>query len=205
MSKNFSERAPEYIKEDDKLMNILSEKINKNLNSGKWFNYICKPWSKHLKNEIVTWNKIEDNCREVLNRIEMDDIDVIVGISTGGAFIAAYIAKQFNKPYEIVNSRLWSGNTLLENTRKTFCFALGKELNPIISGNLDLRNKKVLLCDDTTYTVITINKCKQYCLEKCGAKEVKTMCIWIHGRFTPDYFMKIKRVPIYWEWGAEMD
>jgi hypoxanthine phosphoribosyltransferase len=205
MSQNYTERAPEYIRDDEILMNILSEKIKKNLYKGKWFNYICKPWSKHLKNEIVTWDKIENNCKEILSQINIDEIDVIVGISTGGAFIGAYIAKQCNKPYEIINSKLWSGNTLIENTLKTFGFALGKQINPIITGNPDLSNKTILLCDDTTYTGITMNKCKTYCIEKCGAKEVKTMCIWIHGRFIPDYYTKVKRVPIYWEWGAEMD
>jgi len=198
-------RAPSWLLENELLIDVLDKKLQKNLFAGKFHNYICKPWTYHLKMEFISWNKIEKSCEELSTKINPADFDAVVGISTGGAFIGAYMAKLLNKPYFVIHSKLWSGTNFLENSRKALGFFMGKDINPNIDGLPDLQGMRILLCDDTTYTGITMNKCKKYCYEKCKASEVKTLNFWIHDRFIPDFYLKRKRVPIFWEWGWEMD
>ena len=205
LHKNFEMRAPQWLKDDKNLLNILDLKIQKNLNQGKIHNYICKPWTFHLKMEIITWNKIEKICEELYQKINPDDFDAVIGISTGGAFIGAYMGKLLNKPYYVIHSKLWSGLSFVNNSKQAIGFFLGKDINPNIDGTPPVQGQRILLCDDTTYTGITMTKCKKYCEETLKCSLVKTLNFWIHKRFIPDYYLKKKRVPIFWEWGAEMD
>jgi len=205
LTKNHLSRAPAWLKETPGLVDILKNKLEKNLHSGKFHNYICKPWTYHLKMEVVTWTRVEKMCEELAKRIDKKEFDAVVGISTGGAFIGAYMAKLLDKPSFVVHSKLWSGTNFLENSRKALGFFMGKDINPDITGIPAVAGMRILLCDDTTYTGVTMNKCKKYMEETCKATEVKTLNFWIHERFIPDYYLKRKRVPIFWEWGAEMD
>lgn len=236
---NFYERVPSYIKKDDQMMAILSKKLEKNLFNGKLHNYICKPWTYHLKLEFVSWSKIEKVCQKIVDEINnktleeknnnsikrinnlsndsiniiqdaknessINEIDYIVGIATGGVFVAACLGKILNKPVKIISSKLWSGITFYENYKKATDFFNGKEVKPDITGNLEIKGKKILLVDDTTYTGITIKNCIDYCLNVCGAQSVKTCIMWTYNRFIPNYYMCNKRVPIIWEWGVEVD
>jgi len=200
------ERVPHYIKHNKEMMDILKKKLNKNLFDGKVYNYICKPWTTHLKMEIITWRTIEYNCRILSSRLDPNEIDIVVGIATGGVFVAAAIGNMINKPVKIINSRLWSGITFYENYKKVSNFFMGsEEVKPKISGIPDLQGKRILLCDDTTYTGLTIMNCIDWAKNICYAKSVKTLIIWTHRRFIPDYSIGQKRVPIIWEWGAEVD
>ena len=203
--RNHLNRAPAWLKQDEQLKGILKRKLEKNLNKGKIHNYICKPWTFHLKMEIITWSMCERNCEELLKQIDPTDFDCVVGISTGGAFIGAYMGKLLKKPYYIIHSKLWSGTNFLENSKKAIGFFLGQDINPEIDGFPEIKGKTILLCDDTSYTGVTMKKCKKYCEETLQVKLVKTLNFWIYDRFVPDYYLKSIRVPIFWEWGAEMD
>lgn len=202
---NVMNRIPFWVKESKELYPILKNKLYRNKSQGKWHNYLCKPWTNHLKLEFVTWSNLENSCKILSDRIDPNEFDCIVGIKTGGAFVAAYIAHLLNKPYFIVSSKLWSGSTFLNNTKKAIDFFSGKEVKADIYGEPEISGMRILLCDDTTYTGITITQCVDYCQTKLKAKSVKTLCIWISDRFIPDYYIKSKRVPIIWEWGVELD
>lgn len=206
-SKTFLSRAPAYIKSNKEMMDMLEAKIQKNLLKGKIHNYICKPWTTHLKMEIVTWNRIEKCCKELSIKLVPQEIDYVVGIATGGVYVAACIGKLIDRPVKIINSRLWSGITFYENYEKVHKFFTGKGdlVKPEITGIPEIEGKRILLCDDTTYTGLTMMNCINWATNVCKAKEVKTLIIWIHQRFIPDYYLSQKRVPIVWEWGSEMD
>jgi hypothetical protein len=137
---NFLERVPYYIKKDEQMMEVLKRKLEKNLFNGKLYNYICKPWTIHLKLEFITWGKIEEVCEEIVEKMrnkssnsnsnsndsngssdnkvtpsnnenisnsdsmnnnnnnigEIEDFDYIIGIATGGVFVAACLGKLLN-------------------------------------------------------------------------------------------------------------
>lgn len=201
---NILERAPEWVKKDDALIAILKEKISKNKESYKWQNFVVKPWLSHLKLEFVTWNSIEHHCNVILEKINPDNYDVVVGIVTGGAYIGSYLATKMNKPFVIINSKLWSDISFSDNVIQAYSYLLGIDFKPKIGMVPDVKGKRILLADDTTYTGITMrNVIKK--LNDNGAKNVETVCLWYKGEYMPNYFYSNKRVPIIWEWGSEVD
>ena len=69
----------------------------------------------------------------------------------------------------------------------------------------EVLGKRILLVDDTIYTGITMNGNKKVLLENGKAKSVETLAMWVKGKNFPNHFYGIKRVPILWEWGSEVD
>jgi hypoxanthine phosphoribosyltransferase len=205
MEANMHKRIPNWAKDDSNLRTILQNKIAKNKNSYKWHNYIVKPWLSHLKLEFVSWRSIESICDSVLKNINPDDFDMVVGIVTGGSFVGGYIAQKLNKPLVVIHSKLWSDNSFKETVYKSSTYFMGYDLKPTIGDVPDVKNKRILLADDTTYTGMTFTKVVQILSEKGNAKSIKTFCMWVRGDYNPHYFYSNKRVPIIWEWGSEVD
>ena len=202
---NLDRRTPYWVKENPLLVSILGEKIENNRNSFKIHNYIFKPWLSHLKIQFITWNRIEEIVNDMSKNIKIDEFDMVVGISTGGAFVGAYLAKVINKPFEVIHSKLWSGMSFPENIVRISMWFLGREVSPKISNCPNVKGKRILLVDDTTYTGITLKK-NMKCLMINGAESVKTLCLFIHKINGADhYYEKDHRVPIIWEWGCEID
>jgi hypoxanthine phosphoribosyltransferase len=200
-----TERAPEWLKENKDLKSILMTKLNKNKNSKKLHNYIIKPWAFNLKLEFISWEQMERSCDEVIKNVNVDEINVVVGITTGGSFIGAYVAKQLNKPFEIITSKLWSEISFKENFIKASSFYLGYNLEPVVKNIPNVKDKRVLLVDDTTYTGVTFSGVQRVLENVANAKSVKTLCLWRHGEFQPTYHYGEKRIPFLWEWGSEVD
>lgn len=201
---NIMERAPVWVKENPSLKGILLEKISKNKQSYKWQNFVIKPWMSHLKLEFVTWKSLEHHCDIILQKINPDDYDMVVGIVTGGAFIGGYIAKKMNKPFLIINCKLWSDISFKENFLQAYSYFLGYDLQPRVGEVPDVKDKRILLADDTTYTGVTMKNVMRIFVEN-GVKSVETFCLWYKGEYIPNYYYSNKRVPIIWEWGSEVD
>lgn len=203
----YLERIPKWFENDQNLIEVLKDKIEKNKNSEKLYNYLTKPLLFHLKLQIVTWSDMEKYCNLVLEKINPNEIDVVCGIKTGGFFVGKYIASKLNKKFVFVNSKLWSGISMKKNLHQAYSHYVGDKFSPKISDVpiLDIKNKRVLLCDDTSYTGSTMRSVVKMLKENAEPQDIKTLCIWIYGQFYPDYYERIMRVPILWEWGAEVD
>jgi len=198
-------RIPIWFENDKNLIAVLKDKIEKNNGSKKWHNYIVKPMLLHLKLRIVTWKDLEDYCDELIKKIKADEVDVVVGIKTGGYFVGKYISWKMNKPFMCINSKLWSGISMDKNLRQAFQFYRGEKFSPNITDIPEVADKRVLVVDDTSYTGMTMTNCVEKLKKEAKPTDVKTLCIWIFGEYYPDYYVKIMRVPLLWEWGAEVD
>jgi len=201
----FMSRIPKWFENDKHLIEILKDKIEKNNGSKKLHNYVVKPMLLHLKLRVVTWNDLEKYCDELIKKIKIDEVDVVIGIKTGGYFVGKYIAWKINKPFKFVNSKLWSGISMDKNLRQAYQFYKGDKFSPNITEIPDVEDKRVLVCDDTSYTGMTMTNVVEKLKKEGKPKDVKTLCIWIFGEFHPDFYIKIMRVPLLWEWGAEVD
>jgi len=201
---NILVRAPEWVRNNVPLKTILINKISKNKESLKWQNFVIKPWLSHMKLEFITWNCIEHHCDLILKKIDPNNFDIVVGIVTGGAFIGAYLSKKMNKPFLIINSKLWSDISFTENAIQSYSYILGYDFEPKIGEVPDVKNKRILLADDTIYTGTTMKNVSKKLLEN-GAKSIETFSLWYKGELVPNYSFSNKRVPIIWEWGSEMD
>ena len=201
----YMSRIPIWFENDQNLIDVLKDKIEKNNGSKKWHNYIVKPMLLHLKLKIVTWKDLEDYCDELIKKIKVDEVDVVVGIKTGGYFVAKYISWKIKKPFMCINSKLWSGISMNKNLRQAFQFYKGEHFSPNITDIPEVADKRVLVVDDTSYTGMTMTNVVEKLKKEASPKDIKTLCIWIFGEYYPDYYVKIMRVPLLWEWGAEVD
>lgn len=201
----FMDRIPKWFDGDQQLIEVLKDKVEKNKNSEKFYNYLTKPLLFHLKLQIVTWTDIEKYCDRILKKVNADEIDVVVGIKTGGFFVGKYLSHKLNKPFLSINSKLWSGISMKKNMHQAYSYYIGDKFHPNITDVPDVSNKRILLCDDTTYTGTTMTSVLNTIKEFGKPKEIKTFCMWIYGNFYPDYYERYMRVPILWEWGAEVD
>jgi hypoxanthine phosphoribosyltransferase len=201
---NIIERAPEWVKNNPALIAILNQKIAKNKQSYKWQNFFVKHWLSHLKLEYITWNSIEHHCDVILEKINPDNFDIVVGIATGGSFIGAYVANKMAKPFVIISNKLWSDISFTDNAIQSYWYFLGIDFKPKIGHIPDVKGKRIFLADDTTYTGITMKNIINTLTEN-GAKSIETVCLWYKGEYAPNYYYSNKRVPIIWEWGSEVD
>jgi hypoxanthine phosphoribosyltransferase len=200
-------RMPQWVKDNKDLVAIFDKKLESNSNSYKLHNYVLKPWVNHLKIHFITWKRLEESVHEMHKKHDFSEIDTVVGISTGGAFVGQYLALVLNKPFEIVNSKLWSGMNFPQNLVKSTQWMLGREVNANIWGTLNVQGKRVLLVDDTSFTGITLKGATKY-LKTNGASSVKTFVLWITSMINSPidyYYENNQRVPIIWEWGVEID
>jgi len=202
---NFEKRTPDWVREHEGLTVVLREKVAKNRGSKKIYNYFLKFWAWNLKFEFVSWRKLEKYCESLVKIINPDEYDIIIGICTGGGFVGAYTAKLMNKPFQLIKSKLWSEKSFYQNVSQLTNYFLGRDFAPKLSEMPNVKDLRVLLIDDTTCTGVTFNNVMKALLDIGQARSVKTCCIRIKGVFTPDIYLEDKRVPIFWEWGVEVD
>lgn len=200
------DRAPKWLAENTELKAILQNKLTKNKSSRKLHNYIIKPWTSHMKLEFVSWECIQNICDQLVTGIDSAHYDLVVGITTGGSFVGAYVAQALNKPFAIINSKLWSDISFTQNFFQSVGYFMGSKLTPKIGEIPDIKGKRILLVDDTTYTGITIKNIIALLEEKGQPQSICTFVMWMRGNNTKlKYCYSTKRIPLIWEWGSEVD
>lgn len=117
---------------------------------------------------------------ELAEQINKDKFvpDYIIGISRGGYFPVAFINKMLHKWAKITFADIERDE--LDPNKRTI-----RELG--ICEGVDIKGKKILLCDDTNETGLTFIALKQY-LEQRGAI-VKILCYFSRpaSQIVPDY------------------
>lgn len=143
----------------------------------------------------IPWEKVTEMSINLGEQIKEDGFnpDYIIGISRGGYFPAAFINEMLSK---------WARIGFVDIGRDDFL-----PDKRIIKGSsfceeTDLRDKKILLCDDINETGLTFIAVKKY-LEQRGAK-VKILCFFSRpiSKIVPDYVVvsEINFEPIFpWE------
>ena len=205
LKRNYLKRYPIWVKENDQLKVILVNKLKSNSEKWRFHNLVIKPWLLHMKMEFVTWESIGKISKALCLKVNPDEFDVVVGIQTGGSFVGYLISKELKKPFEIIDSKLWSGKSFRQNCIQSSSYFMGYDICPRIDNVPLLNDKRILLVDDTTYTGVTLTKVTNSLISTGKASSVKTMVMWTEGKYQPDYFFSTQRVPIMWEWGSEVD
>lgn len=147
----------------------------------------------------ITWEQIE---REI-DSIKFDNFkpDIVVGIKSGGAFIAKYIAQKYNIPFSYINIKKYSDQNFIElgleyYKLKVKCLGeddidcLRQKGRYKIVENINeslIKNKKVLLVDDSVGTGTTLFRGKEH-LYLNGALQVKTYVINTIATNAVDYY-----------------
>ena len=151
-----------------------------------------------------------------------EDFDEVIGICSGGAFVADYIGHKLGVNHSIkIESTHWSRIGVFKLLHQLIFYGVClfnnvqfEKLNikkMHIKGTTEnLLNKKILLVDDSVSSSRTMISAKQLLLD-AGAKEVITFSLFVSSetsgssKFMPDYYYTKGAIPIIWPWGFEAD
>jgi hypoxanthine phosphoribosyltransferase len=143
----FAQKPPEWLKKDKILDSILQDKKKKRVDIVHILTFIgCFLLPTCKLHSTLTWEKFEQDVSVFTDLIKPKAFDYIVGISSGGAFVAASLSIQTGIPYKIVKIKKYFANEIKKNLQV-------KEL----SGDFQkLMGKNVLIVDDQINTGDTI-------------------------------------------------
>lgn len=125
---------------------------------------------------------IEDDCREV----QAADFrpDLIVGIKSGGAFIANFVARRLGVG-NVRYVRVERYSPIFGSTCLAFICKYFRAPKLTTSCDGEFAGLKVLLVDDQTLTGKSLSIARRW-IESRGAKEVRTYCTFTQ-KFQPDF------------------
>ena len=150
----------------------------------------------------LSWNDIEDICRNVAAKIETEQDskfkpDILIGLSRGG-LVPVRIFSDLLGVHDIYVLRVKSYN----NTKKI--------QKPIIEGyncNLSkyINGKNILVVDDVADSGESLEVVKEYLTKKYKPKQIKFATLHYKPRsiFKPDYFGDITDKWIVYPWEKE--
>jgi len=202
--------TPEWF--DTKLVSLLEEKIDRSkikdedrvMDWGlrqiiKFFpSFLTKVYTKKFSWKDIE-NIIEENCANIRNIDSNYNPDLIIGIKSGGAFIANYVAKCLDvSEVDYMHISHYSANS-----RSVVKSAVTSSMKQAIikeEPKSVILDKQVLLVDDQSGTGSTLKVGTEYLNEK-GAKDVKTFCLYCKGA-KADFYTR-KGWMVYTPWGKD--
>ncbi len=147
-----------------------------------------------------TWADVESLIRKGTEDIQLGYTpEVIIGIKSGGALIARYVAQCLGVSmvgYMKVSHYSDASQSIARTITKMGQQAVVKE--PCVT---DVAGKKILLVDDQTATGLSLETGKEHLLEK-GASKVKTYCLFAKDPMLVDYFTS-HGLGVYFPWGKD--
>lgn len=166
----------------------------------------------HLGQKEITWKHMEN----MMHKIKVSEkFDVVIGILSGGGFIAEYVRHINNIPkIGYIKVKNYSDNSFSEQlSHALYGIESGQQeceygcdvkyLKLTFEKDVDVKGKKVLLVDDTISTGLTIKFAKTLMYDR-GAKLVKNYALFSNACNYTDYYYRCpSRIPVYWPWGFE--
>ncbi|MCG2718743.1 MAG: phosphoribosyltransferase [Nanoarchaeota archaeon] len=146
-----------------------------------------------------TWEDIENIIDENCNQMQYIP-DAVIGIKSGGALIANYVAKaiQVDKvDYMYISHYSAKSQSVVKSTLTAYRNSATIMEEPII----DVKDKKILLVDDQTASGSTLRVGIDYFLS-CGIKDVKTFCLYAKKGTNVDYCTR-EGLMVYTPWGKD--
>lgn len=150
----------------------------------------------------VAWKQLE----KIIDQYPLPEgyrPDAVIGIKSGGAFIANYLSRRL-KVQEVgyIGVTNYNGKSLFERFETVLFkdYKNDKKCRITEFPKNDLRGKTVLLVDDQTATGASVKLAKEY-LMSAGAKEVKVFCLYVH--YADIDFFYARGFRLIWPWGID--
>ena len=151
-----------------------------------------------VETKYHTWTDIEHLIETACGNVK-EKPDIVIGIKSGGALIANYVAKCLNVlDVDYMHIAHYSDNA--RSVVKSVITSMGKEAVIKEEPTLEIPGKGILLVDDQRATGSTFDAGAAYMLEK-GAKDVRTFCLYSLD-MKSDYCAK-KGQMMYTPWGKD--
>lgn len=147
-----------------------------------------------------TWEDIEHMIREGCEMMRLGyQPDVVVGVKSGGAFIANYVAQQLG--IEEVGYMKASHYSNKSRSVALTLTQMGQEAVIKEPCTIDVSGRNVLLVDDQVATGASLRAAVAHIKEK-GAADVKTYCLFAKDPALVDYFTS-RGLGVYFPWGKD--
>ena len=160
-----NDSPPDIIKNDNYINSIYKNKKESKIGFVEIYCLLTSPFYHKLNTNQIYWNDFNNHISIMANNIKNSStkIDYIIGIESGGAFVAKFLSYQFNiNPLYIKASKYDEGKAF-ENTKI------------IERSNLnDIYNKNILIVDDQIMSGNTIIVIKNYINNNYKPKLIKT-------------------------------
>ena len=185
---------------------------------------LCFPGFGLRLHDFYDWSDVESTIRDVdwekrdgawwtgnTSTIESYRPDTIVGIKSGGAFIANYVAQQFQpRPrVEYIRVKHYSGRNAgiaqltLRALRSTHDVRQSDaEVTEPLPTGFSLEGQRVLLVDDQCMSGASLRVAKMH-LEERGAKEVRSFCMFARLGAPVDIVANPGSVMVVSPWGLD--
>lgn len=162
----------------------------------------CLPsWITHVSHHNYSWLDTEEMIREISVGVKEDAYrpDAVVGIKSGGAFIAKYVAMcmEINA---VGYMRVSHYSDKTRSVAKSWTQANKKAVvsEPV---SVPVEGKTILLVDDQTATGRSFVAGAEYLLAQ-GAQEVRRFCLLSNKREHADYYRR-RGLAMYFPWGKD--
>ncbi|MBI2666780.1 phosphoribosyltransferase, partial [Candidatus Woesearchaeota archaeon] len=148
-----------------------------------------------------TWEDLETMMQTTGQEISQShfDPDLIIGIKSGGALIAKYVAQCLGGiefTYMKVSHYSDASRSTLKSLKQ-----VKKEARVTEESQVQVAGRTILLVDDQTATGASLIAGKQHLLQQ-GAREVKTFCLFAKETELVDFYSK-KGLAVYFPWGKD--
>ena len=197
---------------DESLQSLLTSKVKESVSEAD-YNNILVYFVFYLNfKDLNTPNKIRGDpswsfLEKMMNKIKFPEDykpDIIIGIKSGGALIANYIAKKLGvKEIDYIKIKKYKAGDIAQIIKCGLSTKYGDKAT-IISEYPQkcLFHKKVLIVDDSVGFGSTLKKAREF-IYTLGAKDVRTATITCLKDFSlVDYSTECKYMMI-WPWGID--
>lgn len=198
-----SQHMPAWV--DPQMRPFLEEKARANALSLRLQHYVIKPFTPRIAVHHVRFDDIE----QLVAMLPTDSrYDVVVGVMSGGAFIAPLVARHVGAARVVyARSRLWSQSAFTTNVRAVLRYYFGRGNRTAVTfldAPVDLRGLRVLVVDDSVCTGATLASVREACVA-AGAADITTAALFCDTAHPTDLFAVQGRTPLIWPWGWESD
>lgn len=160
------------------------------------------------------WDQFERHLDSIVQSAQQRDIDIVVGVKTGGAIMSKYIAEKLGIPFYYIKTSadVWKCNKKAINTYQDVAerVLLNKKRHYVICEPIkaNLQGKNILLLDELVYSGVTLQTVRDYLLNEKGARDVKVAVVTLYKPdelLTRDLDMFVATPNKYtvWPWGFD--
>ena len=201
-----SKPIPKWV--DPRMIKTINTKKNVSLIS-KYSHIITAPYLDFQL--YISWEEIEKRMDKLIDKLGNRKFDCIVGIKSGGAIIAPYMANKMNLPYFTIklSDKKYSCNKNMYDILDEFVVngkQSDEEYKLCHTTIENIAGKRILLVDEIISSGKTTSETIKYLMNKKNALSVYPVCIVTNlnkYRYDFDYEYTSNHSIIVWPWGYE--
>lgn len=154
-----------------------------------------------------SWQFVERLAKLGLSKLpSAQTYDLVVGITSGGALAAPFVAEQLGVPCEYVSVKKYADKGVMKRI-STFCFGSSTKKHQVLPVHgsdvaLAAQGKRVLLVDDQLASGTTLDSATLH-IKKLGAKSIHRLCLASLLTSYENTTIAVNHLILCWPWGLD--